>query len=343
MASTRTARATLDTPRSGTPLLEITDLGVSYAGGVDVLRGVSFSIAEGEIVGLAGESGCGKSTAVSAIMGLLPYGASAHGSIRYAGQEILGLPAKKMRRLRGGEIAAVFQETTTALNPVVRVGEQLVRAVRAHADVSKSEATERVTEALRRVRLHDTERVLSSYAGELSGGMSQRVLIAMALGCGSRLLLADEPTTALDVSVQQEILELLTSMAGEGLSVLMISHDLGVLNEISSRLMVLYGGELVEQGPTSAMVSTPMHPYSRALLECVPRLRTAQASFPEIPEPRPEEGQPQGCLFRNRCPLADDECLTHPSLTPVDVTREVRCWKAPVPQPPHPRGDRPSA
>ena len=316
------------TGRRHTDTLQVSDLKVRYGGGsIQVLRGCSFSIAPGEILGLAGESGSGKSTAALAIMGLLPRTAILSGSILLEGQELLGLPDRQMRNIRGRDVAAIFQETTTALNPVVRIGDQLVRAVRTHdKGLSKSDAISRVRESLKRVRLNDPDRVMNTYAGQLSGGMSQRVLIAMALSCGSRLLLADEPTTALDVSVQEEILVLMRSMADDGLSILLVSHDLGVLNEITDRLMVLYAGEIVETGQTRDLITAPQHPYTQALLGCVPRMHnTGSVRFTEIPERQGGQAFTSGCLFRDRCSRADAACESHPEL--VSSGKQLsRCW-----------------
>lgn len=309
-------------------LLQVSDLVVRYGGApADVLRGCSFSIAAGEILGLAGESGSGKSTAALAIMGLLPRTARVTGSIRLDGQELIGLPDRQMRNLRGRQVAAIFQETTTALNPVVRIGDQLVRAVRTHdRGLSRSDAVARVRASLGRVRLNDPDRVMNTFAGQLSGGMSQRVLIAMALSCGSRLLLADEPTTALDVSVQEEILVLMREMADDGLSILLVSHDLGVLNEITDRLMVLYSGEIVEIGQTTDLIQAPKHHYTNALLGCVPRMNKAGTTrFTEIPDRSGENSIFGGCLFRDRCPRADAKCEAHPELEAAG-SQQFRCW-----------------
>ncbi|MCO5089505.1 MAG: ABC transporter ATP-binding protein [Bosea sp.] len=280
---------------------------------------------------MAGESGCGKSTAAIAMMGLLPSGARVSGSILYRNRQLVGLPAAQLREVRGREIAMVFQETITALNPVVRVGDQLLRAVRAHAPLTPGEALDRVTRSLLRVRLHDTQRVLASYPSELSGGMCQRVLIAMAIACGSKLLLADEPTTALDVSVQREILTLLKDLAAQGIGILLISHDLAVLSEVASRLVVLYAGEVVEEGPTHSVIRRPRHPYSRALLACVPRLHGSHSSFVEIPEGRIDAGGgDEGCRFRTRCGLRAEICEERPALHTIGApSQRSRCWRAP--------------
>ncbi|MGE0798275.1 MAG: ABC transporter ATP-binding protein [Lautropia sp.] len=312
------------------PLLEIDRLGVRFPGPngpVCALTDLDLALDAGEVVGMAGESGSGKSTAAIAAMGLLPSTARVTGSIRYRGEELLGRSSRQMREIRGREIAMVFQETVTALNPVVRVGDQLVRATRAHAPLTRAAALERVNDALRRVRLTDTARVLASYPSQLSGGMCQRVLIAMAICCGSRILLADEPTTALDVSVQRDILTLLERLAGDGLAVLLISHDLAVLNQIADRLVVLYAGQVVEQGPVGAMVRAPAHPYTSALLDCVPRLRHPRPSFVEIPDGAIDlSGEDAGCAFRSRCRYRVGACEQRPALTALGA-RQVRCWR----------------
>lgn len=327
----------------GQEVLVVDDLGVLFRGRdtqTHAVRGLSLTLAAGRVVGVAGESGSGKSATALAVMGLLPPGTQVTGSVRYRGRELLDLPEPRRRELRGRHIAMVFQETGTALNPVLRVGDQLAMAVRAHAAASKEEVRARLYQALADVRLRDPDRVLRSYPHELSGGMCQRVVLAMALSCGSNVLLADEPTTALDVSVQQEILELVKGLVDErGLAVLMISHDLAVLAELCDDLVVMYKGEVVETGPAGAVLRRPAHPYTDALLRCLPRLGGGTAFLPEMPPQTVVSETDSGCGFRERCSWRVERCETHPELTVLDIAdtadtadtadagRTARCWR----------------
>ena len=321
-------------PGLGEPVLTIEGLRVDFGSGprrTSALRGVDLTLHAGRILGVAGESGSGKTTAALAAMGLLPRGASVDGSIRYRGTELLTLSERELRSYRGRHLAMIFQETATALNPVIKVGDQLMMAARTHARGGKAEARERVVAALADVRLTDAERVMSSYPHELSGGMCQRVIIAMALSCGSRVLLADEPTTALDVSVQEEILDLIRGLvARRQLAVLMISHDLAVLAEVCDELAVMYRGELVESGAADTVLQTPAHPYTRALLDCLPTLHGRRDTLPELSSTAGGAQAATGCRFRSRCPWAVESCAEHPELAPVieGQSRLARCWRS---------------
>lgn len=319
---------------SGEEMLQIDDLHVEFRRGTvrtEAVRGLGVSLRAGRILGVAGESGSGKTASALAAMGLLPTGTKVKGSIKFRGRELIGMSEKEWRRLRGRDVAMIFQETATALNPVIRVGSQLSMATRAHLQGSKQDVEERVLSALADVRLHDTDRVLRSYPHELSGGMCQRVIIAMALSCGSKVLLADEPTTALDVSVQEEILQLIQGLVVERqLAVMMISHDLAVLAEICDDLVIMYRGEVVESGAADAVLRAPAHPYTRALLECLPKLHGEGSALPELAQYERDAGIEGGCRFRGRCPWAAEVCTRHPALGPVAGMegRSTRCWRS---------------
>lgn len=321
-------------------LLTIEDLGVAFQRGAvrtEAVRGLSLSLKSGHVLGVAGESGSGKTTAGLAAIGLLPSSAQVSGSIRYRGQELVGLSHKEMRAFRGSEIAMIFQETGTALNPLMRVGDQLMKAVRAHRPGTRDQLRAQVESALDEVQLRDHARVMRSYPDELSGGMCQRVVIAMALSCGSKVLLADEPTTALDVSVQREITDLIGELVRrEKLAAMMVSHDLGVLSEICDELVVMHMGEVVEIGPVEAVLGRPAHPYTKALLDCLPRLHGDKVVLPELRQYGERVTSAAGCRFRHRCPLRADVCETHPDLMPLDngqhaqALHSARCWRSDV-------------
>lgn len=321
-------------PELDEEILRIADLSVEFRSGAvhtQAVRGLSLSLRAGRVVGVAGESGSGKTTAALAAMGLLPRAAVATGSVSYRGAELLGLKERQLRPYRGRHLAMIFQETATALNPVMRIGDQLMMAARAHVQGSKSESAERVVSALEEVRLVDTRRVMASYPHELSGGMCQRVIIAMALTCGSRVLFADEPTTALDVSVQEEILDLIRGLVERRkLAVMMISHDLAVLGDVCDRIVVMYQGEVVETGDVGPVLTKPAHPYTQALLASVPTLHGGRRRLPEMRSVKtsPFAG---GCRFRPRCSWATEVCEQAPELLPVTDRPgqgAARCWRS---------------
>jgi len=283
MARTEESRQSVD--RGGEPILSIRNLAVDFGGPQKAVADVSVDLYPGEILGVAGQSGSGKSLTALAALGLTPPNADISGSIRFKGQELVGAKEAERAKVRGSGMTMIFQETITALNPVVQIERQLELALRANVECSKSEARDRIVAALEDVQLRDVDRVLSSYPHELSGGMCQRVMIAMALVCGADILFADEPTTALDVTVQREVMDIIRAVTDERrLAVMLISHDIGVLDEVSDRLAVMYRGRVVETGPSSAVIADPRHPYTRALIDSIPRIHGVHNEFIEMPE-----------------------------------------------------------
>ncbi len=317
------------------PLLEIADLRIEVAGPeghAPAVDGVTLSLSPGKVVALVGESGCGKSLTALAALGLLPDAARVvGGAIRYRGRDVLGFSAREWRRYRGREVAIVFQEPMTALNPVMRVGDQVAEAIAAHEDVSWRAARERATALLAAVGIPDAARRRDAYPHELSGGQKQRVGIAIALAANPSVLLADEPTTALDATVQAQVLDLLARLGRErGLAILIITHNLGVVAELAQEVAVMYAGRIVERGPVEAIFARPLHPYTRGLFESLPRLGARRARLAAIPGtvPPPWE-RPSGCRFRTRCPIAEERCAREdPALRPRGPERrEVACLK----------------
>jgi oligopeptide/dipeptide ABC transporter ATP-binding protein len=317
----------------GEPVVSVTGLTVEYPTPAGPLRAVSdftMTMRPGQVAGIAGESGSGKTAVALALMGLSPAGAAVSGSIRLAGQEMAGRPEREWRRTRGHVASMVFQETQAALNPTVSIGTQVSAVFSSSLGLPRSEARSETAEALRRVQLTDVDRVMRSYPHQLSGGMCQRVVIAMAVSCGSRILIADEPTTALDVRVQQDILGLIRGFAEtEGLAVVLISHDLSVLEDMCDELTIMYQGEIAETGPARDVLSSPQHPYTRQLLACSPRLGTTARRLAEIPKSR-QAWPDGGCLYRSRCDVAFEKCGDHPRLPPADGpgAHRARCWRA---------------
>ncbi|WP_035026419.1 ABC transporter ATP-binding protein [Gemmobacter nectariphilus] len=315
-------------------LLEISDLRIGF-GSAPVVDGVSLSLAAGETLGIVGESGCGKSILSLSILGLLPAGARIlSGNIRLEGRELTQLSARDLRSLRGDRISMVFQEPMTALNPVLTIGSQLSEVFRIHRGVSRQEARAMAVEALRAVGVASPETRIRNYPAQLSGGMRQRVMIAMALACRPQILIADEPTTALDVTIQAQILDLMRNLRKEyQTTILFISHDLGVIAEVSDRVAVLYSGIVVEEATTAELFSNPQHPYTRGLLAALPQpdVETLPEVLFEIPGmvPAPDD-RPSGCRFHPRCPLASDQCRTAaPPVTRIGPDHRVACWEAP--------------
>ena len=311
-----------------------TDAGIARA-----VDGVSFSIAEGETLGLVGESGCGKSVTSLSILRLIsePPGEILGGStIRFRGRDLLSLPERDMRKVRGNDIAMIFQEPMTSLNPVFTVGEQIAEAVRLHRGASRQEARERAIEMLRLVGIPAPDKRARDYPHQLSGGQRQRVMIAIALCCDPELLIADEPTTALDVTIQAQILDLLVELRERlGMALLLITHDLGVVAQVCDRVAVMYAGRIVEQAPVERIFQDPRHPYTQGLLRAIPQLGRNADRLVTIPGQVPSAlAWPTGCRFRLRCPFAWDRCLEEPALlhgpaSPESATVDEahsRCW-----------------
>ena len=320
------------------PLLEVLDLRVTLAtaqGRVDALRGVSFSLERGGTLGLIGESGCGKSMTALALMGLLPEGASVSGSIRLEGRELTTLDEDALCRLRGDRIAMVFQEPMTALNPLHRIGDQIAEPLRLHRGLGAAAARAEALRLLERVQLPQARERLDSHPHQLSGGQRQRVVIAIALACGPDLLIADEPTTALDTTVQREVLDLLDELrVDSGMALLLISHNLDLMAAHVERLAVMYGGSIVESGPTRQVFERLAHPYTRGLFAARPRLgsdrrvplATIAGRVPALHE------MPAGCVFADRCPSVIQACRAAlPAAQAVGPGHDVRCirWETP--------------
>ena len=322
------------------PLLEVHDLAVNFTGFDGVARavdGVDLTVEEGETVGLVGESGCGKSVTALAILRLVePPGHIAHGSsVRLEGRDLLALGGKEIRAVRGNHVALVFQEPLSALNPVLKIGDQIAETNRAHEAVTRGTARWRAVEMLTAVGIADAERRAGSYPHQLSGGMRQRVLLAMALACRPQLLLADEPTTALDVTIQAEILELLDGLQQKlGMAVLLITHNLGIVAERTRRVYVMYAGQIVEATTTERLFAQPAHPYTEGLLAAIPRLDVRRERLQAIPgQVPPATAWPAGCRFHPRCPHAWDKCRDEmPPLLRVAEGHQARCWLVKEPE-----------
>jgi oligopeptide/dipeptide ABC transporter ATP-binding protein len=291
---------------------------------------VSFGVDAGEVVALVGESGSGKTVSSLAIMRLVasPPGRITSGSVTFAGRDLLSLSFKEMREVRGDQIAMAFQDPMTSLNPAFTIGTQLVDTIRLHRTMSKSAARERARELLELVGIPDPERRLGDYPHQLSGGMRQRALLALALSCEPKLLIADEPTTALDVTVQAQILDLLRSLQERtGMAVIFVTHDLGVVADLCSRVLVMYAGQVVEEASVEELFAHPRHPYTEGLLAAIPQAETSGERLASIPGVVPSAiAMPTGCRFHPRCPYAIPECETVPvELTTVSDRHRARC------------------
>ncbi len=321
-------------------LLEVSDLRTVFAtdeGEFAAVDGVSFAVDAGQTLAIVGESGCGKSVSSLSIMGLVASpGRIAQGSIRFEGRELVGLDAHALQDLRGNRMAMIFQEPMSSLNPAFTVGEQIVEGLLRHRDITRAQATERALAMLRRVRIPAPEQRFHEHPHKLSGGMRQRAMIAMALACEPQLLIADEPTTALDVTIQAQILDLLATLQREtGTAIVLITHDLGVVAEVADEVVVMYAGRIVERAPVARLFECPEHPYTIGLLGAIPRLHGEQARLTSIDGQVPNPlRRLAGCRFAERCPFADAQChAAVPPLRAVDAAHpehHAACWKAPL-------------
>jgi len=316
-------------------LLDVRDIRVTFRSSdgppARAVEGVSFALDAGETLAIVGESGCGKSVTGLALMRLIPSppGIIETGQAILEGTDLLTLPEHQMRDIRGGKIAMIFQEPMTSLNPVFKVGHQIAEAIHVHQDISKEDARTRVIDLLGRVQIPSPAERFESYPHQLSGGMRQRVMIAMALACNSRVLIADEPTTALDVTIQAQILELLEGLRDQtGMGLILITHDLAVVAGTANRVAVMYAGRIVEQSPVAELFAKPLHPYTRGLLKSIPSRNVGQAKLPVIPGTVPEaSNKPAACHFHPRCPYARDICRQEvPELRKLSPGRLTRCW-----------------
>ena len=300
---------------SETPILEVRDLRVEIPltrGTVHAVQSASFTVEAGQALGLVGESGCGKSMTLRAILGLLPQpGQITGGEVLFQGDDLANADPKRLRDVRGARIGIIFQEPMTALNPVMRVGDQIAEGPRVHLGKSRSQARQTALELMRKVGIPDPTRRAKAYPHELSGGMRQRVMIAIALSCEPRLILCDEPTTALDVTIQDQILKLLSAMRRDlGVSVVFVTHDLAVVAETCERIAVMYAGQVVETGTVDEVFRAPRHPYTLGLLRSVPRFDVVRQTLDSIPGQPPDlVAPPTGCPFQPRCGLAREDCL----------------------------------
>jgi peptide/nickel transport system ATP-binding protein len=313
-----------------TSLVSIQGLGVAF-GGVPVLRGVDLALGKGEALGLVGESGSGKSVTWLAALGLLPLHAQVSGSVRLDGRELLGAPASELDQVRGGRIAMIFQDPASALNPVLTIRKQLCEALALHRDLQGNAVKVEARRLLDLVGIPDAGRRLEAYPHEFSGGQVQRIMIAMALAGNPDVLIADEPTTALDATIQAQILELLSTIRRElGMAMVLISHDLGVVAENCDRVCVMYAGRIVEQAPSNQLFDDPVHPYAQGLIGALPPLDGPRRRLTAIPGTVPDPAtMPGGCAFAPRCSLAAEPCgLSAPTLAPIANDRSVACIRA---------------
>lgn len=316
-------------------LLEVkhlrTEFFSSKKSSVTAVDDVSFDIKKGEIVGLVGESGCGKSVTSLSIMQLLKDtpGKITNGEVIFQGHNLLDASKKEMLDIRGDKMSMIFQEPMSSLNPSMRIDKQMIEGIRLHTPLTKAVARKKAADILSQVGIPDPQRVLKNYPHQLSGGMSQRVMIAMAMSCEPDLLIADEPTTALDVTIQAQILELMKKIQQDkGMSILLITHDLGVVAEMCSRVIVMYAGKIVEEAPVEILFANPTHPYTQGLIASVPKLGSGVKVLPSIPGSVPDlSAMPKGCRFAPRCKYATEKChQEQPELLSVGEKQKCRCW-----------------
>ncbi|WHX41374.1 ABC transporter ATP-binding protein [Mesobacillus sp. AQ2] len=317
------------------PLLEVKNLKVSFAGKkktTNIVAGLSFNVEKGKTLCIVGESGCGKSMTSLSVMGLLPKTGEIEGEILLKGDNLTEKSMKQMSKIRGNQISMIFQEPMTSLNPVQTVGKQIAETIILHQKVSKKEARQKAVEMLQLVGIPSPDKRIDAYPHELSGGMRQRVMIAIALSCNPELLIADEPTTALDVTIQAQILDLMKNLQKElDMGIIMITHDLAVVSEMADTVLVMYAGKAVEYGSRTSIFNNPLHPYTQGLMKCIPDV-DAEEDVEElfvikgsVPSP---DAMPAGCRFADRCPYVQDICRAQsPDLEQVDSHHTVSCWK----------------
>ncbi len=321
------------------PLLDLRGLSVSFAtddGTVRAVDGIDLSLQRGHTLGLVGESGCGKSVTSLAVMGLLPpENSTVSGEVQFGGRDLLKIGARELRDLRGAQLAMIFQEPMTSLNPAYTIGDQIVEAIQRHQGLGAAEARARAVEMLKVVHIPSPEKRVDDYPHKLSGGQRQRAMIAMALACGPQLLIADEPTTALDVTIQAQILDLMRNLRHDtGTAIILITHDLGVVAEMADDVAVMYAGQIVERAPVRDLFARPEHPYTVGLLGSIPRLDEKREQLPSIEGRVPDMSQPiEGCRFAARCPFVEPACrLRVPALAEVTPGHFSRCRRAPLAQ-----------
>ncbi len=318
-----------------TKLLEVSDFSVRF-GAAEPVKGVSFSVNPGEMLAIVGESGSGKSLTALGLIGLLPRHAKAKGQIRFDGRDLVGLPERDLRRIRGRDIAMIFQEPMTSLNPVLTIGDQIIEVLRIHEDLSRRQARERAIALLDLVSIPEARRRIDEYPHQLSGGMRQRVMIAIAVACNPKLLIADEATTALDVTIQAQVLQLLDNLRVQlNMAVILITHDLGIVAQWADRVVVMYAGRKIEEGLPGEVFERPYHPYTNGLLSASPRLKAdyhyRDGPLSEIPGSIVSAAGEKGCSFRPRCPVARPSCASVvPQLIALPAGRQVACPYVPA-------------